>query len=115
MPRGSSLARKQPDPAAQARAEAELLAMEKVVRLLLQNIRQMMRTAGTAVALQSREGRLQLEVFEERRVQAMQLLDSPTGHAESRMAKLARLIEALQFSRAYFRQVQLSVQGESGS
>jgi hypothetical protein len=109
MGRGSSLARKQPDPAAEARAEAELLAMENVARLLLRNVEQMMRTAGPD-GLQSREGRLQREVFEERRVQVMQLLDSPAGGPlESRLAKLARLVEALQFSRAYFRQVQVSL------
>jgi hypothetical protein len=109
MSRGSNLARKPPDPAAEARAEAELLAMENVARLLLRNIEQMIRTLAPAMAPQSREGRLQREVFEERRAQVMRLLDAPaSGPAESRIARLARLVEALQFSRAYFRQVQVS-------
>jgi hypothetical protein len=110
MSGGSNLARRQPDPATEARAEAELLAMEKLARLLLLNTGQILRAVESAVALQSREGRLQREVFEERRLQVMQLLDSPRrGTAEARIARLARLVEGLQFSRAYFRQVQRSM------
>jgi hypothetical protein len=116
MSRGSSLAHRQPDPAAEARAGAELLAMENVARLLLRNIEQIMRATGSSHELQSREGRLQLEVFEERRAQVMRLLDLPAQRpAEPRIARLARLVEGLQFSRAYFRKVQLSASRPSFS
>jgi hypothetical protein len=49
---------------------------------------------------------MQAEVFAERREQVMRLLDTATTAEidEPRMARLEKLIGALEFSRSYFRQ-----------
>jgi len=78
--------------------------MERLARLLCKHIEHLVRAAHARQGLDSREGRLQQQVFEERRSQLLQLLASPLrGSEEPRLARLASLIRALEFSRAYFR------------
>lgn len=85
-------------------AARELRAQEKLARALCQHIPHLVEAARARGVLQSREGRLQAEVFAERCEQVQRLLDTPTsGIDEGRMARLEKLIEALEFSRSFFR------------
>ncbi len=97
-------AQQQPDAA--GAAARELRAQEQLARVLCTHIQHLVTAAHSRGVLQSREDRLQTEVFAERCEQVMRLLDTPTsGIDEPRMARLEKLIEALEFSRSYFRRI----------
>jgi hypothetical protein len=87
----------------EATARLEQRALEKLARVLCDHTQQLASAAGSRGALRSREASLQAQVFAERRAQALQLLDAAAPRSdESRMARLERVIQALQFSRSYF-------------
>ncbi len=91
---------------AQETATLEQRALEKLARVLCSHTQQLAQSARTRGALQSREAGLQSEVFAERYAQVMSLLDRAAPPVdESRMARLERLIQGIQFSRHYFMNV----------
>jgi hypothetical protein len=95
----------QRDPLVLARLEAQ--ALERMARASCEHSRQLLAAARARGALTSREARLQLEVFDERCAQAGELLkaaDSPAH--EARIARLEKLVSALECSRGYFRGLQ---------
>ena len=88
-------------------ARLEMQALEKMARALCEHSRQLLAAARARGALRSREAGLQVEVFAERSAQAGELLgavDEPVK--ESRIARLERLVNALECSREYFRHLQ---------
>jgi hypothetical protein len=88
-------------------ARLEMQALEKMARALCEHSRQLLAAARARGALRSREAILQVEVFAERSAQAGELLgvvDEPVK--ESRIARLEKLVNALQCSREYFRNLQ---------
>ena len=87
----------------EATARLEQQALEKMARVLCDHTQQLASDARSRGALGSREASLQEQVFAERRQQALQLLDARAPRSdEGRMARLEKLIQALQFSRSYF-------------
>lgn len=87
----------------EATARLEQQALEKLARVLCDHTQQLASDARSRGALGSREASLQAQVFAERREQALQLLDATAPRIdETRMARLEKLIQALQFSRSYF-------------
>ena len=87
-------------------ADLELRALEKLARALCDHTQQLAADARSRGVLRSREAGLQTEVFDERRRQIMQVLDTDSPEvAEPRMARLEKLIEAVSFSRDYFMNV----------
>jgi hypothetical protein len=93
------------DPLVLARLEAR--ALEKMARALCEHSRQLLAAARARGALASREANLQVEVFAERCAQAGELLqaaDAPVQ--ESRIARLEKLVSALECSRGYFKGLQ---------
>ena len=88
-------------------ARLEMHALEKMARALCEHSRQLLAAAQARGALRTREASLQAEVFAERDAQAGELLgvvDPPVK--ESRIARLEKLVNALQCSREYFRGLQ---------
>jgi len=84
-------------------ARLEQRALEKLARALCEHTQQLATAARSRGALGSREATLQSQVFAERRQQALQLLDVTAARIdESHMARLEKLVRALQFSRSYF-------------
>ncbi len=83
-------------------ARLELRALERMARALCEHTEQLTSEARTRGALGSREASLQLLVFDERRTQAMQLLDAPVRCQETQIARLERIVEALSCSREFF-------------
>jgi hypothetical protein len=95
----------QRDPLALARLEAR--ALERMARALCEHSRQLLVAAHERGALSSREANLQVEVFAERCTQAGELLQSVDAPVqESRIARLEKLVSALECSRGYFRGLQ---------
>jgi hypothetical protein len=95
----------QRDPVVLARLEAH--ALERMARALCEHSRQLLAAARERGALGSREASFQVEVFAERCAEVGQLLeagDSPVR--ESRIARLEKLVNALECSRGYFRGLQ---------
>ncbi len=95
----------QRDPAVVAHLEAR--ALERMAHVLCEHSRQLLAAARERGALRSREADLQVEVFAERCAQASELLqaaDAPVR--ESRIARLEKLVNALECSRGYFRGLQ---------
>lgn len=84
----------------------ELRALEKMVRALCRHTEQLCREAEARGELDSREAELQLEAFAERRAEAaQQLLEAGNGESHPiRIARLEKLVEALECSRSYFRE-----------
>jgi hypothetical protein len=94
----------QKDPLVLASLEAR--ALERMARALCEHSRQLLAAARTRGALGSREANLQVEVFTERCNQVGELLKADEAPAqESRLAKLEKLVGALECSRGYFRQL----------
>lgn len=88
-------------------ASLEARALERMARALCEHSRQLLETARARGALGSREANLQVEVFAERCTQAGELLqaaDVPVQ--ESRIARLEKLVGALECSRGFFRGLQ---------
>ena len=93
------------DPLILARLEAR--ALEKMARALCEHSRQLLAAARARGALRSREANLQVEVFTERCAQAGELLQAiEVPVQESRIARLEKLVSALECSRGYFRGLQ---------
>ncbi len=88
-------------------AHLEFRSLRRKARALCEQTWQLLVAARSRGALQSRESRLQAEVFGERRVQVLRLLLKGSDRIdESRLAKLERLIAALLLSHAYFMNLQ---------
>jgi len=95
----------QKDPLILARLEAH--ALEKMARASCEHSRQLLAAARARGALRSREASLQVEVFAERCAQAGELLQAVEAPVqESRIARLEKLVNALECSRGYFRSLQ---------
>jgi hypothetical protein len=95
----------QRDPLVLARLEAR--ALERMAHALCEHSRQLLVAARARGALSSREANLQVEVFAERCTQAGELLQSVDAPVqESRIARLEKLVSALECSRGYFRGLQ---------
>jgi len=82
----------------------ELRALEKMIGALCAHTESLAHAARSSGKLASREARLQLEAFTERRAKARELLAAQTTESlEIRLARLEQLVEALDCSRSYFR------------
>jgi hypothetical protein len=92
---------------AETTANLEFRVFRKRARALCEHTWQLVAAARSRGALQSREARLQVEVFAERRVQVLQLLLKGSAKIdESRLARLEKLIAAILLSHAYFTNMQ---------
>ena len=89
----------------QRTARLEQRALEKMLNALCKHTVQLILEARSRGSdLESREADFQLQAFAERRAQAMELLkDGSREPPEIRIARLERLIDAVDRSRAYFR------------
>lgn len=84
----------------------EARALEKMARALREHSRQLLEAAEVRDGLGSREAKLQVRAFAERCAQADALLEGDDERpSESRLARLEKLVNALECSRAYFRGV----------
>ena len=84
-------------------ADLELRALQKMSAALCRHIELLWREATRDGAL-GREAELHWQAFEERRKEAMRLGKASSGESvASRIARLERLVEALEVSRAYFK------------
>lgn len=85
-------------------ARLELRALEKMIGVLCEHTEKLsdgVRARGKGA---SRETDFQLQAFDERRTQALQVLKVHTREPdETRIARLEKLVEALNCSRSYFR------------
>ena len=87
-------------------AHLELVALEKMTGALCEYIERLTRDAQARQDFESREADLQLRVFEERRTQALELLEVHSCEPrEMRIARLQKAVEALDCSRDYFRPI----------
>jgi succinate dehydrogenase flavin-adding protein (antitoxin of CptAB toxin-antitoxin module) len=85
-------------------ARLELRALERMLGVLCEHIERLTHDARSRGELASREADLQLQAFAERRTQAVQLLHTDASEPqEQRIARLERVVEALDCSLAYFR------------
>ena len=99
---------------AETTADLEFRVFRKQARALCEQTWQLLEAARARGALQSREGRLQVEVFGERRVQVLQLLLKGAQKIdESRLAKLEKLIAAILLSHDYFSKAQTAAEPAS--
>lgn len=97
------MARAQHPSASERTAELELRALERMVGARCEQIGQWVQEAFAHGELASREADLQLEAFSERRAQAIRQLEVDSGEpTETRIARLERLLEAIDCSWAYF-------------
>jgi hypothetical protein len=91
----------------QVLARLESRALEKMAHALCEHSRQLLAAARARGVLASREAKFQMDVFAERCAQAGELLqtvDVPVQ--ETRIARLEKLVSALECSRGYFRGLQ---------
>lgn len=87
----------------QVAARLEMRALEKMAATLCEHTRQLMAAARRRGVLDTREAKLQVDVFVERSAQASELLRAVAAPVqESRIARLQQLVEALHVSRSYF-------------
>jgi hypothetical protein len=92
---------------AETMARLEFRALRREARALCEQTWQLVAAARSRGALQSRESRLQVEVFGERRIQVLRLLLRGSARIdESRLAKLEKMIAAVLLSHAYFMKLQ---------
>jgi len=85
-------------------ARLELRALERMVSALCEHTEQLSHDVRTHSERESRETDFQLQAFEERRTQALRVLKVHTREPdETRIARLEKLVEALNCSRSYFR------------
>ena len=83
--------------------DSEIDALEKMLRARCRQIESMAESAGVEEPDRSREKDLQIQAFTERRAQAMQQLASGSEEPRNtRVARLERLLEALDCSREFF-------------
>ncbi len=88
-------------------AHLEQRALERMAHVLCEHSRQLLATARARGALGTREAGFQVEVFAERCAQAGELLQATASPVqESRIARLEKLINALECSRGYFKGLQ---------
>ena len=84
--------------------QARLEALEHMLGVMCEYLTGLVEDTLEGEALQSREARLQVEAFEERRDRALGALnDEQYGPLPVKIGKLERLIEALECSWVYFR------------
>ena len=84
--------------------EARLEALEHMLGVMCEYLTGLVEDTLDGAALQSREARLQLEAFEERRDRALDTLNNEqTGPLPVKIGKLEHLVEALECSWVYFR------------
>lgn len=84
-------------------ADLELRALEKMTAALCRHIELLWLNAARSGGL-DREAELHRQAFEERRKEAMRLVKTPGSEPiATRIARLERLIEALEVSRTYFK------------
>lgn len=82
----------------------ELRALERMIGALCADTEMLAAEAHTKGRLGSREASRQLEAFAERREKARAALANESGEPfDLRLARLEKLVEALDCSRAYFR------------
>ena len=82
----------------------ELRALEKMAAALCRHAELLWCEAANADGPIPREAMLHRQAFEERRREAMRLTKAPGDEPSAlRIARLERLIEALEVSRAYFK------------
>lgn len=85
-------------------AELELRALEKMAAALCRHCELLWREAATGGEPPTREAQLHWLAFEERRKEAMRLKRTPSAETSvSLIARLERLVEALEVSREYFK------------
>ncbi len=90
-------------------ARLELRALERMIGALCEHTERLARVTRTEAP--SREADFQLQAFSERRTQALKLLAAQTGESyETRIARLEKLVEALDCSRDYFRPSEAEVE-----
>jgi hypothetical protein len=84
--------------------QARLEALEQMLGVMCEYLTGLVEEMSEGGALESREARLQLEAFEERRDRALEALNDPQyGPLSVKLGKLERLIEALECSWVYFK------------
>ncbi|NNC65274.1 MAG: hypothetical protein HKN84_10860 [Gammaproteobacteria bacterium] len=84
--------------------QARLEALEHMLGVMCEYLTGLVEDTREGGALESREARLQLEAFEERRDRALETLnDTQYGPLPVRIGKLERLCEALECSWVYFK------------
>lgn len=85
-------------------ARLEARALERMIGALCRHIERLTAEARSRGRLRCREADLQLEVYGERRTQALELLKAAAREPhETRISRLERVVEALDCSRTYFR------------
>jgi len=85
-------------------AGLELRALEKMAAALCRHAELLWREAASVGEPIPREAMLHRQAFEERRREAMRLTKAPGNEPSAlRIARLERLIEALEVSRSYFK------------
>lgn len=92
----------------------EIRALVKMVRALCRHTEQLVSAARSRGALDSREAELQLRAFAERRSEALKL-PAATEPPAMRIARLEKLVEMLECSRAYFRELERDGDGSERS
>lgn len=86
--------------------DSEIHALEKMLEARCKQIESMVRAAGLKGSDMSREQDLQIQAFTERRAQALRQLAAGLEEPDNaRVARLERLLEALDCSRAFFHSV----------
>ena len=82
----------------------EVRALEKMAAALCRHVELLWREARAAGNSATREAELHWQAFEERRDEAMRVARAGGGEpSPTRIAKLERLVEALEVSRDYFK------------
>ena len=83
--------------------QAELEWLERTLVEMCEHLAELVEKALERGAVESRETRLQLEAFEERRDRATEVLtDTQDGPLPVKIGNLERIVEALECSWAYF-------------
>lgn len=81
----------------------ELAAHEQLVRALCEQVGRLIEAARSDDRLGTREARLQLAAFAERRQRALGVLDAPSDEPSwIRIGHLEKVVEALECSRVFF-------------
>lgn len=84
--------------------QARLEALEHMLGVMCEYLTGLVEDTREGGALDTREARLQLEAFEERRARALETLsDTQYGPLPVKIGKLERLVEALECSWVYFK------------
>ncbi len=96
----AAVTQQDPDVTDHARREA----LEHMLRVMCEYLTGLVEETLRGSALESREARLQLQAFEERRERALKCLaETHSGPLSIQIGKLERLVEALECSWVYFK------------